>query len=255
MDLSDLVQVRRVIRAECPQVIINCAAYTAVDKAESQPEQAYLINALAPAVIAEEALSLGAALIHFSTDYVYDGRKRGAYVESDSTNPINRYGASKLAGERAIAATGVKHLILRCSWIYSMQGSNFLRAILHLAKTGQAVRVVADQYGAPTWNATVANVTALILRQAWAGGPTWWDTNGGIYHLCSQGYTSWHGFAQEILACAGLPSVVQAISSEDYAAPAQRPVNSVMSTDKLTSRFCATPDWRLALSQCFESAG
>ena len=252
MDLAAPEQIRHVIRTVRPQLIINCAAYTAVDQAESEPELAHRINGVAPGVIAEEAKSLNAAIVHFSTDYVFDGRKAGLYCESDIPNPINVYGASKLAGERAIAATGVNHLILRCSWVYGMHGNNFLRTILRLANTQPALRVVADQCGAPTWSGDVAAAAAALIAQAAAGDACWWSQYGGIYHVCSRGRTSWHAFAQAILRHAGLPTPVLAISSADYVAAAQRPANSGMSIDKLRSRFGDMPDWQQGLAQCFD---
>ncbi len=199
LDLNDFAMIRQVIRAERPQLIVNCAGYTAVDRAESEAALAHRINGLAPGVIAEEAKRLAAPLIHFSTDYVFDGCKPDPYVESDPPNPINVYGESKLAGEHAIAAAGAAHIILRCSWIYGMHGNNFLRTILDLAKTRAELRVVSDQYGAPTWVGTIASMTRSILAHPGAQDEGWWRDHGGIYHLCSEGRTSWHGFAQAIV--------------------------------------------------------
>lgn len=253
MDLANPDQLRRVIRTARPHLIVNCAAYTAVDQAEREPELAYRINAVAPAVIAEEAKSLNAALVHFSTDYVFDGRKAGPYLESDAPHPVNVYGASKLAGESAIAASGVNHLIVRCSWIYGMHGNNFLSAILRLANTKRPLRVVDDQYGAPTWSGSVAAAAALMIARAAAADASWWSQYGGIYHMCSRGRTSWHAFAQAILHHAGLATPVLPVSSAEYGAAAQRPANSAMSVDKLRSRFCDMPDWQQGLAQCFDS--
>ncbi|MEO7497834.1 MAG: dTDP-4-dehydrorhamnose reductase, partial [Massilia sp.] len=174
LDLSDLDQVRDVIRAVRPGLIVNPGAYTAVDKAETEVALAMRVNAEAPAVMAEEAVRLGAAMVHYSTDYVFDGTKAGAYVETDPTGPINVYGQSKLAGEQAIAATGVDHLILRTSWVYGMRGKNFLLTMLRLAAERDSLRVVSDQHGAPTWSRTIADTTALILAQARVGGADWW---------------------------------------------------------------------------------
>ena len=252
MDLSDLDQVRAVVRALRPGLIVNPAAYTAVDQAESEPALAHRINAEAPAVMAAEARLLGAAMVHYSTDYVFDGTKQGAYVETDTTNPINVYGASKLAGEQAIAATGIAHLILRTSWVYGMRGKNFLQTMLRLGAEREELRVVADQLGAPTWSRTIADTTAVLLAQAKGGGAAWWDQNSGIYHLSCQGQTSWHGFTEAIVAKAGLACRVTPIGSADYPTPARRPANSVMSCNKLIARFCAIPDWEQALSLCLE---
>jgi dTDP-4-dehydrorhamnose reductase len=204
MDLSDLDQVRDVVRAVRPDLIVNPAAYTAVDKAESEPELAHRVNALAPGVMAAEARLLGAAMVHYSTDYVFDGMKQGTYVETDPTGPINVYGESKLAGEQAVAAAGIPHLILRTSWVYGMRGKNFLQTMLRLGAERDELRVVADQHGAPTWSRTIADTTAALLVQAHAAGSPWWDEHSGIYHLSCQGSTTWHGFTQAIVERAGL---------------------------------------------------
>lgn len=251
MDLADLDQVRAVIRAVRPGLIVNPAAYTAVDKAESEPELAHRINAEAPGVMAAEARALGAALVHFSTDYVFDGTKQGAYVETDATNPINVYGASKLAGEQAIAAAGVPHLIFRTSWVYGMRGKNFLLTMLRLSKEREELRVVADQHGAPTWSRTIADTTALALAQA-RGHAGWWEQNSGIYHLSGQGQTTWCGFTEAIVAGSGAACRVVPIGAADYPVPARRPANSVMSSAKLMERFCALPSWDGALRLCME---
>ena len=253
MDLSDLDQVRDVVRSVRPQLIVNPAAYTAVDKAESEPELAHRINAEAPAVMAAEARLLGAAMVHYSTDYVFDGAKQGAYTETDTTGPINVYGRSKLAGEQAIAAAGIPHLILRTSWVYGMRGKNFLLTMLRLANERDELRVVADQHGAPTWSRTIADTTAALMAQARAGGAQWWDAHSGIYHLSAEGQTNWHGFTEAIVAQAGLTCRVLPIASAEYPTPARRPVNSVMSSDKLTRHLCALPQWDLALKLCLSA--
>jgi dTDP-4-dehydrorhamnose reductase len=250
MDLADLDQVRAVLRAVRPDLIVNPAAYTAVDQAEAEPELAHRVNALAPAVMAAEAKLLGAAMVHYSTDYVFDGSKAGPYVETDPTAPLNVYGQSKLAGEQALAAAGIPHLILRTSWVYGMRGKNFLLTMLRLAKERDQLRVVADQVGAPTWSRTIADSTALILAQGKAGGAHWWRAHSGIYHLSAQGQTSWYGFTEEIVAAAGLVCELIPIGSADYPTPAPRPRNSVMSSDKLIAAFCRLPEWRAALELC-----
>lgn len=247
MDLSDLDQVRSVVREVKPGLIVNPAAYTAVDKAESEPDLARRINALAPGVMAEEAKRLGAAMVHYSTDYVFDGSKQGAWVETDPVNPLNVYGQTKLEGEQAIAAAGIDHLILRTSWVYGMRGKNFLLTMLRLAKEREELRVVADQHGAPTWSRTIADTTAVLLAQAREEG--WWQRHSGIYHLSSRGETTWFGFTQAIIEQAGLNCRVLPISSAEYPVPARRPANSLMNADKL-ERLCVLPDWKTALGLC-----
>ena len=253
LDLSDLDQVRDVLRAVRPGLIVNPAAYTAVDKAESEPALAYRINAEAPAVMAAEARLLGAAMVHYSTDYVFDGTKQGPYVETDATGPLNVYGSSKLAGEQAIAAAGIAHLILRTSWVYGMRGKNFLLTMLRLAKERDELRVVADQHGAPTWSRTIADTTATLLAQARAGGPSWWQEHSGIYHLSAEGETTWHGFTAAIVAEAGINCRILPIPSAEYPTPAQRPVNSLMSSEKLMSGLCTLPEWQHALRLCLST--
>ena len=250
MDLSNLAQVREVIRSVKPQLIVNPAAYTAVDKAESEPELAHRINAEAPAVMAEEAKALGAALVHYSTDYVFDGTEPSPRREDDVVGPRNVYGASKLAGEQAIAAAGIPHLIFRTSWVYGMRGKNFLLTMLRLARERDELRVVADQFGAPTWSRTIADVTAQVLAQAHAGGREWWVQNRGVYHLTAQGQTSWYDFTRAILEEAGIDCRVLPITSADYPVPARRPEYSVLSCERLMTRFCHLPEWQQALQLC-----
>jgi dTDP-4-dehydrorhamnose reductase len=254
LDLSNLQQVRDVVRSVRPNLIINPAAYTAVDKAESEVELAMRINGDAPGVMAEEAKKLGAAMIHYSTDYVFDGSKEGAYVEDDVPNPINIYGKSKLAGEEAIQAAGIPHLIFRTSWVYGLRGRNFLLTVLRLAQERDELRIVADQIGAPTWSRTLADTTAHILSQARAARDKeqWWTEQSGVYHLTAQGRTSWHGFTQAILAHPDVVKkpVVTPIATEEYPVPAPRPRKSVLNCDKLKQRFCDLPRWETALALC-----
>lgn len=252
MDLSNLDQVRAVIRAEKPQLIVNPAAYTAVDKAESEPELAYRINAEAPGLMAEEAKALGAALVHYSTDYVFPGDDPAPRVEGDATDPVNVYGASKLVGEQAIAASGVPHLIFRTSWVYGMRGKNFLLTMLRLAKERDELRIVADQHGAPTWSRTIADTTALVLAQAGQGGADWWREHSGIYHLSSQGQTTWFDFTRAILEQAGIDCKLVPITTADYPVPARRPQYSVLSSQRLMDRFCTLPQWQEALRLCMK---
>lgn len=248
-DLANLDQVRSVIRQVKPRLIVNAAAYTAVDLAESNPELARRVNAQAPAVMAEEAKTLGAALIHYSTDYVFDGEKPAAYVETDPTNPINVYGATKLEGEQAIIAADVPHLIFRTSWVYGARGKNFLLTMLRLAKEREELRVVCDQHGAPTWSRTIADTTGALLKQA-QDEDGWWARNSGVYHLVSQGATTWHGFTQAIVHLAGFDCRVIPISSDEYPVPARRPANSCLDTGKLSKLNVELPNWRDALEAC-----
>ncbi len=265
-DLSQPDQLRSLIRMLEPDLIINPAAYTAVDKAESEPELAMLVNAEAPAVMAEEAARLGSGLIHFSTDYVFDGSAQRPYDENDPTNPDSVYGKTKLAGEQAIAASDCAHLILRTSWVYGMRGKNFLLTMLRLAGERDQLRVVADQIGAPTWSRTLAEVTAHVVAQLVAvdqadtaakgrGWQEWWHKHSGIYHCTAQGSTSWHGFTEAIIRQA-LPEkavTVTPIATHDYPTPARRPANSQLSCAKFMDHFCDLPDWQQALQLCLQA--
>ncbi|GGA79818.1 dTDP-4-dehydrorhamnose reductase [Edaphobacter acidisoli] len=256
MDLANVASVREVIRAVRPRWIVNPAAYTAVDKAESEPELAYAINRDAVRVMGEEARAIGAGVIHFSTDYVFDGAGDRPYVETDATNPVSVYGASKLAGERALAESGAGHLIFRTSWVYGARGKNFLLTILRLAREREVVRVVADQHGAPTWSRDLAVMTAHAMSQCEAIGDVA-DVLvqlGGVYHTTSSGETTWHGFATEAvrLVREREPEVkladLEAITTAEYPTPARRPANSRMNTSKLASCFgWRMADWRESL--------
>lgn len=254
MDLANLDQVRDVIRRIKPTLIVNPAAYTAVDKAESEPELAMRVNAEAPGVMADEAKKLGAAMIHYSTDYVFDGSKDSPYVETDPTCPINVYGSSKLAGEQAIQASGIPHLILRTSWVYSTYGKNFLLTMRRLAQEREELGIVSDQFGAPTWSRTIADTTAHIIAQnsAVADQHGWWNEHSGLYHLTAQGKTTWFGFAEEILSHSSIAKKPQlkAILTQDYPVPARRPANSTLSCQLLINTFCNLPQWQTALRLC-----
>ena len=251
LDLSKPEQIRAQVRAHQPDLIINAAAHTAVDLAESEPELAFAINGIAPGVFAEEAAALGIPLIHYSTDYVFDGNKPAPYTEDDVPNPLGVYGKSKLAGEQAIAATGADCLILRTSWVYSTHGKNFLLTMQRLLQERPELRVVADQVGAPTWAGTIARSTRLLIERWLAGEAGKW----GIYHLTAQGETSWFGFAQAIgehlhtdgKACAEL----EAIPSSAYPTPAKRPLNSRLDCSRLQQQWhVSQPHWQDALREC-----
>jgi dTDP-4-dehydrorhamnose reductase len=256
LDLANLDQIRQVVREIKPAVIINPAAYTAVDKAESEPALAQRINGEAPGVLAEEARRLGALLIHYSTDYVFDGMKAGAYDETDNVNPQNVYGLSKLAGERAISEVDGTHLILRTSWVYGQRGKNFLLTMLRLAAERPELRIVADQCGAPTWAATIAAMTSHIVARglvANTSGADWWREKSGIYHLTASGWTTWFDFANAIFELSSPKNkpVTTPIASSEYPVPATRPANSRLSNDKLAAAFgLRAPDWREALQLC-----
>lgn len=259
LDLSDFDQVTRVVRDVKPRLIVNAAAYTAVDQAESDVDAAQRANGEAPGVLAEQARRIGAALIHYSTDYVFDGSKDGFYDEGDSPHPLNAYGKTKLHGERAIEQVGGKHLVFRTSWVYGTRGRNFLRTMMRLAQERSELSVVSDQIGAPTWSVTIAALTAQIATQVLVDhfdDNDWWNRCAGIYHLTAGGQTSWAGFAQAIFASMAATSrpTVKPISTQEYPTPAQRPRNSRLATMKLTSVFSVRPpDWNEALDLCMAS--
>lgn len=259
LDLRDAQQIREVVRATKPALIVNPAAYTAVDAAETDVKGATQLNVDTPRVFAEEAKRVGAALVHYSTDYVFDGTKQGAYVESDPTGPQNVYGRTKLAGEEAIADTGCDYLILRTSWVYGTRGRNFLLTMLRLGAERDQLSVVADQQGAPTWANTIASLTSDVLAQSVAGDADevrdWWRAHSGVYHLTASGATSWHGFAEAIFELAGGDKrpLVKPIPAVSYPTPAARPANSRLSNERLAAAFgVRAPDWRDALRLCLE---
>ena len=252
LDLSNTDAIRTALRELQPQIVINAAAYTAVDAAESDQAMAFQINAVAPQVIAEESERLGAALIHYSTDYVFDGSKQGAWLEDDATAPLSVYGHSKLAGEQAITDVGGTHLILRTSWVYGLHGKNFLLTMLKLAESRDSLAIVDDQIGAPTWALTIADATSAIIRDA--GEPAQLAALSGIYHLCAGGHTSWFGFAQAIFSHASVQRKPQLrpITTAEYPTPAQRPHNSILNTDKFRRSFGDLPTWDDALQTCLQ---
>lgn len=252
VDLARPAEIGDAIATILPDIIVNAAAYTAVDRAEDEPEAAHAVNARAVATMAGEAACRRLWLVHYSTDYVFDGRKTAAYLESDIANPLNVYGQSKLAGERAIADSGARHVILRASWVYSAHGTNFVGTILKLARERDALRVVADQHGAPTSAGRIADATAVIAAQL-LGDRDDVDKLSGIYHLACAGETNWHAFARAAISQAvfegavlrASPERVTAITAADHATRATRPMNSLLDTGKLRRAFAVSlPDWR-----------
>ncbi len=251
LDLTDAGAIRSAVQTIQPDLIINPAAYTAVDKAESEPDLTYAVNAIAPQVLAEEAAKTGARLIHFSTEYVYAGTKTGVYVEDDVTQPLSVYGKSKLAGEEAIRSVGLQHLIFRTSWVYGAYGKNFMKTILRLAAERDELRIVADQLGAPTSSLSIAHAVLAVI----AG----WQNQTGTYHMVNAGQTSWHGFAkaivEEYIRLKLVPPLkvnlqnIHAITTQEYPTPAVRPANSCLDCNRLARDFSVTlPDWREALA-------
>jgi dTDP-4-dehydrorhamnose reductase len=261
MDLTKAASVRKTILSVRPRWIINPGAYTAVDKAESEPELAYAINAEAVRVIGMEAHAIGAGVIHFSTDYVFDGSGNAPYRENDIARPVSIYGSSKLAGERALMESGAGHIIFRTSWVYGARGKNFLLTILKLARERETLRVVADQYGAPTWSRDLANMTAQVVHQCETEArgcalATLLGRIGGVYHATGAGETTWHGFATEAvrLQQQAEPNTrfakIEAIATAEYPTPAERPTNSRMNCGRLRERFgWKMMDWRDSLRE------
>jgi dTDP-4-dehydrorhamnose reductase len=252
-DLTDVEGIARTIRAEAPAVIVNAAAHTAVDKAESEPELVRTINALAPGVIAQEAKRSGAWLVHYSTDYVFDGSGEKPWLESDPTGPLSVYGATKLEGEQLIQQSGCKHIIFRTSWVYAARGGNFAKTMLRLAKERDKLNVIDDQIGAPTGADLLADVTAHAIRMAQQNPEV-----AGLYHLVASGETSWHGYARFVLEHARsagvelkvLPEAIQAIPTSAFPTPAKRPHNSRLDTQKLQRTFDLTlPHWQVGVTR------
>jgi dTDP-4-dehydrorhamnose reductase len=256
IDLTSADSIRQRVRDTRPQVVLNAAAYTAVDKAESEPEKAMQINGVAPGILAEEAKKLGALLVHYSTDYVFDGAKTTPYIETDTPNPLGAYGRSKLAGDQAVRAVGAAHLIFRLCWVYGARGQNFMLTMMRLARERETLRVVGDQVGCPTWSRMIAEATAQALKQALAARES--GAFSGTYHLTASGTTSWHGFADAIVKL--MPAEgkkclrVEAISTAEYPTPTERPAYSVLSCDKLERTFgLRLPHWEDSLQQVLEN--
>jgi dTDP-4-dehydrorhamnose reductase len=256
VDLTKPDSIRRWIRETSPAIIINAAAFTAVDKAEAEVDLAMKINAGAPEIMAVEAKKLGALLVHYSTDYVFEGNKNSPYVEEDRPNPLSAYGRTKLAGDQAIQKVDGNHLIFRLCWVYGARGANFMLTMMRLAREREKLRVVNDQVGCPTWSRMIAETTALALKQI--DTPAKAAERKGVYHLCASGQTSWHGFASAIIE--SMPDegkkcrTVEGITSAEYPTPTKRPAYSVMSCAKLERVFgLRLPDWRESLRLVMES--
>jgi len=249
LDLSNTERIREVVRSVSPELIINPAAYTAVDRAEVERDLAHRVNAVAPAVLAEEAKRLGAPLIHFSTDYVFDGSATTPYAEDDPPNPLSVYGTTKLDGENAVRGSDCIHVILRTSWVYSRSGRNFLLTIERLARERPRLTIVADQHGTPNWARSLAAAAATIAQLP----ADELAARSGLYHLSSQGQTTWHGFASAIVQSMQLavPPEVVPIATADYPTPARRPAYAVLSTARLRDAFgIELPQWQTLLASC-----
>ena len=265
LDLANPDMIRTQVRSIQPDIIVNAAAYTAVDKAETESDSCRVINAIAPGILAELARESQALLVHYSTDYVFDGTKVGAYSETDPTNPLSVYGASKLAGEQAIIQVDCAHLIFRTTWVYGNRGKNFLLTILRLAAEKQELKIVADQIGSPTWSRSISEATAQIIAQCRHDSRSerlrQRSSIKGLYNLSAAGNTSWHGFANQIVDRSRSinPELdlsieqILPIPATDYPTPAQRPANSVLDNGKLNAAFdVVLPDWQEALSLAME---
>lgn len=262
LNLADADALRQKLREIAPQIIVNAAAYTAVDKAEGAIDLARAVNATAPGIFAEEATRSGALLVHFSTDYVFNGSGSTPWREDDACDPLNVYGATKLEGEGAIQASGCRHLIFRTSWVYGARGSNFLLTMRRLMRERDELKIVSDQMGAPTWCRDLAEATALVLSQVNSAEQASDKTQPwGIYHMSNAGETSWHGFAQAIQSldtgdgADTRTATLLPIPSSDYPTPAKRPLNSRLDNHKLQQTFgLRLQDWRTALGLCITSA-
>jgi len=258
LDFANIDSIEPLILDIRPNIIINAAAYTAVDKAEEEPELAMTINAVAPGILAKAAKKLGAGLIHYSTDYVFDGNSSTAYREESPTLPINVYGKSKLAGEKAIRELQIPYIIFRTSWVYSLYGNGFLKTIKKMAGEKDTLRIVDDQIGSPTWSRSIALATHKILGQClqknWLNEENL-QTYSGIFNLTCQGNTSWYGFAKELLSLSGIDNTkLIPISTSNYPTPAIRPLYSILCNDKVQNTFhIELPNWKKALKDCLTS--
>jgi len=255
INFTDTPALRQFVVGTRPAVVVNAAAYTAVDKAETETELCRQVNAVAPGVLAEEAKKIGALMVHYSTDYVFDGAKTSPYVETDAPNPLGAYGRSKLEGDRAVKASGANHLIFRLCWVYGARGQNFMLTMQRLAREREKLRVVGDQFGCPTWSRMIAETTALALKQVLAGADC--SVFNGEYHLAASGQTNWHGFASRIIEL--MPEAerkcraMEKITTPEYPTPARRPAYSVLDCGKLRKTFgLRLPDWEASLRQVLD---
>jgi len=255
INFTDAPGLRQLVAGMRPGVVVNAAAYTAVDKAETETELCRQINAVAPGVLAEEAKKLGALMMHYSTDYIFDGTKTSPYVETDAPNPLGAYGRSKLEGDRAVKASGADHLIFRLCWVYGARGQNFMLTMQRLAREREKLRVVGDQFGCPTWSRMIAEATALAVKQVLAGADR--SVFNGEYHLAAGGQANWHEFASRIIEW--MPEAerkcraVEQITTPEYPTPARRPAYSVLDCGKLQRTFgLRLPDWETSLRQVLD---
>jgi dTDP-4-dehydrorhamnose reductase len=254
VDLSNADSVRRIIQDIKPDIILNAAAYTAVDKAEEETELAFQVNGTAPAIMAEESKKINALLVHYSTDYVFDGQSKIAYSEDHKVNPIGTYGKTKLAGEEGIQAIGGEYLIFRTAWVYGIRGKNFLLTMQRLAKERDELRIVSDQIGAPTWSRMISQATVQVLAQLYSPQLSKDKASfSGIYHLTCAGQTSWYEFARAIIAREDKQPNLMPIPTTEYPTPAKRPAYSVLSNQKLQQTFgISLPDWEKTLELCLD---
>lgn len=257
IDLTNAASIVKWVRDTQPRIIVNAAAYTAVDKAETETDKCNKINAVAPGVLAEEAKKLSALLVHYSTDYIFDGTKTTPYTEEDQPNPLGAYGRSKLAGDQAILQIDGQHLIFRLCWVYGARGQNFMLTMMRLAREREKLRVVSDQFGCPTWSRLIAETTSLALKQILAAQEP--DAFKGVYHLAASGQTSWHGFAEAIVKHMPVEGrkckEIEAITTSEYPLPAKRPAYSTLSCQRLQQTFgLQLPDWQESLEQVLEKS-
>jgi dTDP-4-dehydrorhamnose reductase len=257
INFTDVPALRQLVAAMRPSVVVNAAAYTAVDKAETETELCRQINAVAPGVLAEEAKKIGALMVHYSTDYIFDGAKTSPYVETDAPNPLGTYGRTKLEGDRAVKASGADYLIFRLCWVYGTRGQNFMLTMQRLAREREKLRVVGDQFGCPTWSRMIAETTAMALKQILAG--TCAFRLNGDYHLAAGGQANWHEFASRIIEW--MPEAerkcraVEKITTAEYPTPARRPAYSILDCGKLQKTFgLRLPDWEASLRQVLDKS-